>query len=242
MKIFVLILFSALANAGSAKEMPSLERLSADSFEEREQVQKAIAEWVVANHEGAKERLLEKFLKPASPEMKARLIPLLERAYFQPKGYVGVVMMPYYEGKDGQQGKLPEKEDVARGVRIDRVVLGTPAEASGLKLGDIVLKINDWDVLGGFDLTSKVAAEIQRHPPLSQIVLKVKRGDEIIKITLKLGVLPVPSERARQLLTSEVNGVFYTPPEILAQVKEFQSWLAEEIEKERKNLIADRRL
>ncbi|MFT6863897.1 MAG: C-terminal processing protease CtpA/Prc [Akkermansiaceae bacterium] len=243
MKVIALILFSALANAISAEELPSLERLSADSFKEREVAQKEIAGWILANHEGAKDRLLQKFLKCASPEIRARMVPLLERAYFEPKGYVGVVMMPYGNGQlRGLPRGGPQKEVVGTGVQITQVLPGTPAEASGLKLNDIILKINDWEVRGGYDLTSKVAAEIQRHPPQTPIALDVKRGEEMIGIKLKLGILPVPSERERELLGSRLNGISYVPEELTKQVEEFRLWLAAEIEKERKKLIADRRL
>lgn len=238
MKVRTLILLSVFLNAISAAEMPSLEMLSAESFKERETAQKEIAEWAMANQEEAKKELLKKLVRSTSPEMRVRLTLLIERAYFKPKGYVGIIMMPYGSSLRG----IPQQQTAGTGVQITEVLPGTPAAESGLELDDVILKINDWEVKGGLDLSSKVAEQIQQHPPLTPIDLEVRRGKEMIKIKLKLGILPVPSERVREFVTSKRGGLGYVPDTVAADVQEFRSWLEVEIEKERKNLIADRRL
>jgi hypothetical protein len=125
---------------------------------------------------------------------------------------------------------------------ITKVFPKTPAELSGLKNDDVILKINDWEVRGGFDLTSEVAAQIQKNPPRTPIDLQVRRGKEMMSIELKLGILPTPSERLRDLPRTALGIRSSSTVEVIEQMREFRSWLEGEIDKERKNLIADRRL
>lgn len=249
MKFLTFVLLGNMMGVTLSEEMPSLERLSAESFQEREAGQAEMVDWVIANHEGAREKLLSGYFKAMSPETRARLLPLLERAYFKPKGYVGVVMSPVLER---QFGRLPQNnggglnqrlpdDEIGRGVKITEVLPGTPAAASGLKLHDVIVKINDWEVRGGYDLTAKVADEIQRNPPHTPVALKVKRGEEFLEIKLKLGLLPIPSERFLEIQTAGAGVTRYIPPETQAQLAEFRGWLSAEIEKEKKNLIAERR-
>jgi hypothetical protein len=76
------------------KNYPDLVPLSSGNFGKRQASQKAVNDWVISNHEVAKEVLLKKYLQTDNPELRVRLIPLLERSYFKPKGYVGIIMSP----------------------------------------------------------------------------------------------------------------------------------------------------
>ena len=246
---FFLTLFSGFLGA---EELPDFSPLSSGSFEKREAAQKAVYDWVVSNHETAKAVLLKKYLKTDDPEIRVRLVPLLERAYFQPKGYVGIIMSPELKEPQAQPrgqvppGRVPPAQvPQAReyeGVMITKVFPKTPAELSGLKNDDVILKINDWEVRGGFDLTSEVAAQIQKNPPRTPIDLQVRRGKEIMSIELKLGILPTPSERLRDLPRTALGIRSSSTVEVIEQMRKFRNWLEGEIDKERKNLIADRRL
>ena len=130
-------------------KIPQFSDLAASSFEAREQAQKKIWEWVVSDHETARDVLLKEYLRTKDPEVRVRLVPLLERSYFRPRGYVGVVMMP--DSLD-QFGRPKNGEEAGLGVRITEVAKGTPAERSGIKPEDVVIRINDWEVRGGFNL------------------------------------------------------------------------------------------
>ena len=260
MKIVSTFIIAFCVNALSAEEMPDFLELSSGNFEKRKAAQKVLNHWVVKNHETAKAVLLGKYLKTNDPEMRVRLVPLLERAYFPPKGYVGIIMSPVAtEPQAKPPGQVPQAKPLGRdpqvrplvqipqvreyhGVLITEVFPDTPAKLSGLKNDDIILKISDWEVRGGFDLTSDVAAQIQKNPPQTPIDLQVKRGKEIISIKLKLGILPTPSERYHDIPRSALGIRTTATLEIIEQMKEFRNWLEVEIDKERKNLIADRRL
>jgi C-terminal processing protease CtpA/Prc len=97
-------------------------------------------------------------------------------------------------------------------------------------------------VKGGDDVTSQVADQIQRNPPTTPITLRIQRKEEVLDIKLKLAVLPVPSVRARIIKDSIGNANTILTTDLKDEISEFQNWLSQEIEKDRKNLIADRRL
>ena len=235
----LLCLFTGTLLAG---EKPNLARLADTDFTKRKIAQEEIAGWATQFPTEAKEELLQKYLDSPEPEMRVRLIALLERAYFPTKGYVGVVMRADFLDHLGRIPRLQKGEAfVGVGVRIITVAPGTPAEASGIKVGDVILQINDWEVKGGVTITSSVAAQIQKHPPQTPISLKIRRGEEIIDLKVKLGILPVPSERARSLLASDDMKSGLLPAELAQQIREFRLWLTKKIEKDQENLMAGRR-
>ena len=167
-----------------------------------------------------------------------RLLLLLERAYFPVKGFLGIAMR---STRWDQLGRF-KKGDTGLGVRVIGVGAGTPAAEAGLKTDDVILKINDWTVEGGADVTSEVATQIQKNPPTTPILLVVKRGERTFEVELELAILPVPSVRAK-LLRAETDGLSnLLPRELEREILVFQMWLRKEIEEDRKNLIADRRL
>jgi len=235
------IIFSlAISWAGLAfgeEEVPDFSRLGATAFNERKEAMGSLEEWVLADQTKAKDVILKKYLRCANPEVRARLLHLLERAYFPAKGFVGITMRSTLWD---QVGRFHE-EKMAFGVRVTHVGKETPAALSGLKPDDILLKINGWEVKGEDDITAKVANQIQKNPPATPVSLEVMRGDKTVKVTLKLTILPVPTERAKSLLATTKSNKDVLPADLQREITEFESWLTEEIRKDRKNLIADRR-
>jgi S1-C subfamily serine protease len=70
------------------------------------------------------------------------------------------------------------------GVKIANVRPGTPAAAAGLKVGDVITAIDG-------NPTREVAslmAWVRSYSPGQEITLNVVRGDEVIDMTLALGV------------------------------------------------------
>ena len=76
-----------------------------------------------------------------------------------------------------------EAKDTNEGLRITRVLEGSPAEKAGLKEGDIVVRADDRDMAGLSDLREIV----RRHNTDDEITVTVRRGDEELDLKVKLG-------------------------------------------------------
>lgn len=231
-----LVLFGHSGPLWAEEALPFAD-LSHEQEERRERAQAVVTTWASKNRGQARKELLKLYVTSSDPEFRRRLIPALEHAYFPPKGYLGVQMM---SARYDQLGRLRPPAEQGPGVVLVRVAPQTPAAASGLKAGDIILKINDLPFQSD-DRVDEAAKEIQRHTPNTSVALTVERDGKLLEISLKLGVLPVPSERARIQRAALVEGGGMVSTEILQQLAEFRRWLMAEIERERKNLIADRR-
>lgn len=239
MRVVILTFLTLLGhfNPLRAGEALPLADLSHEEEERRERAQEIITNWASRNRGRAREELLKLYVTSSDPEFRRRLIPALEHAYFPPKGYLGVQMM---SARYDQLGRLRPLAEQGPGVVVVRVAPQTPAAASGLKAGDIILKINNHPFQSD-DRVNEAAKEIQRQAPNTSVALTVKREGLLLDIPLKLGILPVPSERARIQRAALVDGGGMVSTEILEQLAEFRRWLMAEIDRERKNLIADRR-
>jgi len=224
-----------IAGVLSADELPDLSGLGQPRYADRELARVDLTTWILQNQKTARQKLLTEYLQTNDPEIRVRMLSLLERAYFPPVGYVGIYMQSARRGLNG--GFQPGNQQA--GVKIIMVAPGTPAEASGLQENDILVEIGDWKVGNGFDVVTQVTSRIQSNPPGALISLGVKRGEEFLRLKFKLGVLPVPSDRARSVLAADDTGRRLLPVTLQKQIKEFRSWLEEEIRKDRKNLIAD---
>ncbi|MBL6721358.1 MAG: PDZ domain-containing protein [Planctomycetes bacterium] len=72
----------------------------------------------------------------------------------------------------------------APGARVVEVVAGSPAETSGLQVGDILLEVADEEILDGASL----AARLQQLGP-GPCALEVQRGDAVFKVPVELRAL-----------------------------------------------------
>jgi len=91
-------------------------------------------------------------------------------------GYLGIQMEPI------------EKD---AGVRVTQVMPGTAASKAGMKEDDIVIRIGETLI----DKRERVFEVLSKTRPGDTILLRVKRGDEVIKIEVLLGKRPA-TERA----------------------------------------------
>lgn len=231
--VFLGISLTAIPTQGDE----DIDLLGSSDFAEREKAQITVHDRIANHPTDARDEILKFYLATTDPEQRIRLLPILERAYFPPKGFLGILMDPT-RANLLRQGRVPQ-DRMEKGIRVMRVYPGTPAEESGLRQGDVIVKMNDWIVEGGADLNDLFAMRIQEHPPSVVIRLEVKRGEEAFGLDLKLGILPVPSERARVALQENANaGPFpnrAVPLTVQAELDGFRFWLSNEIEKDTKS-------
>lgn len=102
------------------------------------------------------------------------------------------------EEEDDENGKenLPVKgavlgidgEDHELGCRVTVVAEGFPAEAAGLKVGDVITRLNG-EKFGSFQ---KFAAAIRDHEPGTRVQLTVQRDGEELTLTARLAARSAP--------------------------------------------------
>ena len=76
-----------------------------------------------------------------------------------------------------------EAKDTADGLVVTRVFEGSPAEKGGIKLNDVVVRVDDKDIAGLADLRDVVRG----HAPDDAISIAVKRDGKELDLTVKLG-------------------------------------------------------
>ncbi len=86
------------------------------------------------------------------------------------------------------------EEDSKGKVRITLVEKNSPAQQAGLKLGDIILKIDGRKVING----EYLAREIRNRRPGQEVILEIERNGKIREIKVKLGAYP-QEEAEREL-------------------------------------------
>jgi hypothetical protein len=233
---WVFLISALLAMRGSLHGEVDFHRLASKSFKVREESQQAFVDWIFKNPSTALDEVLQIYLSAEDPELRMRLVPILERAYFPPRGYVGIVMQPAFLDA---LGRIPGNQTKGTGILVTHVVPGTPAALSGLRERDVIVQMDDWNVEGGLDLNSLFASRIQANPPGRKIQLKVRRGGGEVSLALQLGILPTPSQRARDARTMQnnqgpiVRNLLST--DLQDEIREFRFWLEDEIEKHGKS-------
>lgn len=120
-----------------------LPKLSSDRYTEREKAYAELRKWAVKNVNDAPEILHRAWSASEEPEAKTRCFQLMkemviQRKYGRGKGFVGIRM---------EECEVPGKpgEPARPGIRVSLVLPDTPAAKSGLKVGDVVLGVDDLD-------------------------------------------------------------------------------------------------
>ncbi|MNC91435.1 putative periplasmic serine endoprotease DegP-like precursor [compost metagenome] len=86
------------------------------------------------------------------------------------------------------------KLSAARGVLITQVERGGPADNAGVKLGDVLLAVNDKPVADTIGMLNTVAA----MQPGQQARLKLTRNQSESELTVTIGRRPPPPARKGQ--------------------------------------------
>jgi DNA-binding MarR family transcriptional regulator len=140
----------------------------------------------VAPEHLANEARMVAALAPAEQAQLARLLQVLliefePVAGSRPDEPLGFTVTPAHVGHARRAGTgLP----LAPGLLIDGVQPGGPAEASGLRRGDLLVGAGDRDVRSLADLAGAVAASP------GDVTLRVRRGDQTVEATISVSGRP----------------------------------------------------
>lgn len=122
---------------------------------------------------------------------------IIEKGYIA-KPYIGVSVMDV--SQETQSYGLPE------GAAVKDVTADSPSEKAGLKVNDIITKVNDTDISGSQDLVSIVGKAV----PGDVLVLSVYRQGKTLEITITVGE-QIQSAIPEGTTAQESNSQIMTP-------------------------------
>lgn len=184
-------LLAAVTQLSCAEGLPPglLAGLASENFSAREKSQQELLGW--AREKSAKRAApLLGLLADEDPEIRKRSSEILRQLsdddyLSNGQGYLGIMM-----GEEMFQ-EVPDGK-LRAGIRISRVIDGSPADLSGLKAGDMITALDGkaWEEQGALDA---FMGTIAGKKPLSDAVLTIRRNaPEQMEITVKLGKRPIP--------------------------------------------------
>jgi S1-C subfamily serine protease len=98
------------------------------------------------------------------------------------RGYLGVSVRPLtIDGTEGDQ----------KGVAVESVVEGAPAERAGVRKGDVIVAVNDQPIVTPPELTRRIVG----MAPGTRVELSIRRQGNTMKIPVELGVRPEQPSR-----------------------------------------------
>jgi len=192
--------------------MPGNAELQSHKFEERQLAEERLLKWAQEG-EGEEEKvkaLVREYFTANEPEEQFRLAKILfelkkKTVPQEGSGFIGITMDRRMAGQPGFE---------PRGALVTQIIEGTPAEKIGLKVGDLILKVNQ-ENLAGDNPTSRLIEIVKGKAPGTLIELTVERSEEEVLFQIPLmnsgAVLPnrfgttakVDREKAEQLLWND---------------------------------------
>ena len=130
-------------------------------------------------------------------DMAASIMTSLVETGHVSRGYLGVGIQPLTKRLAQKFGLNPNE----KGVLINGVGPGTPAEAVGLLAGDVVLAVDEQPMSSPEVLRNTIAMKGAE----TTVKLKIWRDSKTRKVPITLGLLPDESRRIGQRKTSEAS-------------------------------------
>ena len=170
----VCIIISLATFVGFA-QVPDFSGLAEPDYQKRKEVHDQILEWGLKSPRESLDVIITKSEQQRDPEWKARMVSLAQEIFTSSIGYVGISM----------QGSM-------MGVGVSMVMPSTPAEKAGLKLGDVIVKVDGVGLsqLGILESTEKFAELVQGRFVGDEIELEYLRDGELQKAKLVLAAFP----------------------------------------------------
>jgi carboxyl-terminal processing protease len=89
-------------------------------------------------------------------------------------------------------------------VNIVSVLEKGPSEKAGLKVGDKIIKVND-SLVAGNGIDADRIKRLLRGPGASQVMLMIKRGNQLISVAVSRGTIPLPSIDASYMIDQQTG-------------------------------------
>lgn len=182
-----------------------LGKLSSEQYEVREKAYGELYRWAVKNIKDSPETLHSTWRASEDPEAKTRCYTLmkemvLQRNFGRGKGFVGIRMDEFVvPGKQGAPGRA--------GVRVSLVLADTPAAKAGLKVGDVIVGVDEIDfskvpqvrdarlgVAIGMGSVLKFSDYIQAKQPDDVINLHLMRAGKMVDMKITLMKRPASAD------------------------------------------------
>lgn len=90
-------------------------------------------------------------------------------------------------------------------VTIVNVIPGGPSEKAGVEVGDKLIKVNDSVNIAGVHITNDGIRKYLRGPQSSPVTVTVLRGNQLKKITIERGMIPLPSVDAAYIIAPQTG-------------------------------------
>jgi serine protease Do len=110
---------------------------------------------------------------PAIPKIPK--MPKMQVRHYENGGYLGIEIAEIKE-------QLHEYFEVKKGVLIEKVQEGTPAEKAGLKAGDVITKIEDCETSD----VNELIESVRKHEPGSEVTVYYVRKGKKNEVKVKL--------------------------------------------------------
>jgi len=197
--ICLLVFFwSAGIAAVAADVVPEeiLENLKAAEFKTREKAENGLLEWSRKDPASRVRLIFKQARDYPDPEVRQRshnvLFTLAMDDYFREgEGFVGIQMIALHAEIPGE-----EQDGAKEVIAITRVLRDTPARDAGLRVGDMILSVDEENLAGEGALPS-FQRIIREMKPGKLTRFGIIRDGELIDIDLKLGRRPPVPQNAR---------------------------------------------
>lgn len=175
----VLFAIATRVKAGGLDEL--VVGLADESFAVR---QRSTAELVKQGHgdaEVVQALCLEHFLKDPDPEVRIRCGKVLRELLAESVGFIGI--------RHQTRAYFDEEGEMRQGVEVVEVLPGEAADKSGLKVGDIIVRV-DGRQLGGESAAGDFSRSIRLLGAGKQVAIQIEREGELREIALVTGAAP----------------------------------------------------
>ena len=205
-----------------------VEQLSSDDFEVREKAYAGLHKWSEENIKASPELLYKAWQGNDDPEAQSRCYNLMrimvtQRKFGKGKGFLGIQMKGVF------LPAMPGKPAGLQAVRVENILDDTPAQKVGLRMGDLIVRVDELDLqqanpanlgaevkpgrlrLGlGLEMhsVSRFSDYIKSKQPGEKVVLHCLRGNQRLEIEVCLMKLAAENDPNHGQVEAEAEMFF----------------------------------